>query len=65
MLQVEGDRGLRLRIQCSVESESRRVNALGDGEQAAGDGLLGQFATAVPERRQPRRSGIDRLRLAT
>ena len=41
VLLVEDDRALSLGIQHALEREGWRVDALGDGEQAASEGLLG------------------------
>jgi DNA-binding response OmpR family regulator len=62
VLLVEDDRALSLGIQHALEREGWRVDALADGEQAAGVGLLGQHDMAVLDLGLPRRSGMDVLR---
>ena len=62
ILLVEDDRALSLGIQHALEREGWRVDALGDGEQAEGVGLLGQHDMAVLDVGLPRKSGMDVLR---
>ena len=62
VLLVEDDRALSLGIQHALEREGWRVDALADGEQAEGVGLLGQHDMAVLDLGLPRRSGMDVLR---
>ncbi len=62
VLLVEDDRALSLGIQHALEREGWRVDALGDGEQAASEGLLGHHDVAVLDLGLPRKSGMDVLR---
>ena len=62
VLLVEDDRALSLGIQHALEREGWRVDALADGEQAEGVGLLGQHDMAVLDLGLPHRSGMDVLR---
>jgi DNA-binding response OmpR family regulator len=56
VLLVEDDRSLSLGIQHELEREGWRVDALADGEQAAGVGLLGQRGMTVLDLGLPRES---------
>ncbi len=62
VLLVEDDRALSLGIQHALEREGWRVDALTDGEQAEGVGLLGQHDMAVLDVGLPRKSGMEVLR---
>ena len=62
VLLVEDDRALSLGIQHALEREGWQVDALADGEQALGIGLLGQHDMAVLDIGLPRKSGMDVLR---
>lgn len=62
MLLVEDDRALSLGIQHALEREGWRVDALGDGEQAASEGLLGHHDVAVLDLGLPRKNGMEVLR---
>jgi two-component system OmpR family response regulator len=62
VLLVEDDRALSLGIQHALEREGWRVDALGDGEQAASEGLLGHHDVAVLDLGLPRKSGMEVLR---
>ena len=62
VLLVEDDRALSLGIQHALEREGWRVDVLGDGEQAAQIGLLGEHGLAVLDIGLPRKSGMDVLR---
>ncbi len=62
VLLVEDDRALSLGIQHALEREGWQVDALADGEQALGIGLLGQHDMAVLDLGLPRKSGMDVLR---
>ena len=61
VLLVEDDRALSVGIQHALEREGWQVDALADGEQALGIGLLGQQDMAVLDLGLPRMSGMDVL----
>lgn len=62
VLLVEDDRALSLGIQHALEREGWRVDALADGELAAGVGLEAQHDMAVLDLGLPGRSGMEVLR---
>ncbi len=62
VLLIEDDRALSLGIQRALEREGWQVDTLGDGEQAASEGLLGHHDVAVLDLGLPRKSGMEVLR---
>ena len=62
VLLVEDDRALSLGIQHALEREGWQVDALADGVQALGVGLLGQHDLVVLDLGLPGKGGMDVLR---
>ena len=62
ILLVEDDPALSLGVARSLTREGWQVDALGDGEQALSEGLLGEHDLCILDLGLPRRDGLDVLR---
>jgi two-component system, OmpR family, response regulator len=62
ILLVEDDPALSLGVARSLMREGWQVDALGDGEQALSEGLLGEHDLCILDLGLPRRDGLDVLR---